>query len=218
MVPSWTARPQLSPGAGRRKQVRFAHEPQHASRGGADVLQHAQACPDLPVALADPWRLGQVPADECKQVRVRPTLVANRGLPKEITVNNGTEFYYSKAMDAWAHCRGVKLDFIRPGRPMENGYIESFNGKLRNECLNAEVFMDLVDARRKLEAWRRDYNEQKPHPSIGNLTPVEYAASLRAETGKPGEASRARGAALRRRRPSSSAVLGRAPKWRAHSS
>ena len=106
-----------------------------------------------------------------------------RGLPEAITVDNGTEFF-SKAMDAWCHSRGVRLDFIRPGRPTENGYIESFNGKLRDECLNAEIFLDLVDARRKLEAWRRDYNENRPHSSIGNLTPVEFATSVRVERGR----------------------------------
>jgi len=95
--------------------------------------------------------------------------------PAEITVDNGTEFY-SKAMDAWAYHRGVKLDFIRPGRPMENGYIESFNGRLRDECLNVELFSDLLDARAKLGAWRQDYNENRPHGSIGNLTPVEFAS------------------------------------------
>jgi len=73
----------------------------------------------------------------------------------------------------------VKLDFIRPGRPMENGYIESFNGRLRDECLNAELFLDLVDAQRKLDAWRNDYNGKRPHTSIGNLTPIEYAESVR---------------------------------------
>jgi len=62
-------------------------------------------------------------------------------------------------MDAWAHRAGVKLDFIRPGRPVQNGYIESFNGRLRDECLNAEIFFDLNDAREKLEHWRRDYNQ-----------------------------------------------------------
>lgn len=115
--------------------------------------------------------------------KVLDRIAAERGYPKEITVDNGTEFF-SKAMDQWSYARRVKLDFIRPGRPMENGFIESFNGKLRDECLNAELFSDLVDARRKLEAWRRDYNEERPHSSIGNLTPVEFAATVRAETGK----------------------------------
>ena len=105
-------------------------------------------------------------------------VAAGRGYPKQITVDNGTEFY-SKAMDSWAYRNGVQLDFIRPGRPMENGYIESFNGRLRDECLNGELFLSLVDAREKLEAWRRDYNEHRPHSSIGNLTPVEFATSVR---------------------------------------
>ena len=119
-----------------------------------------------------------------KVAQVLERVGAGRGLPKEITVDNGTEFF-SKAMDAWCHAHGVRLDFIRPGRPTENGYIESFNGKLRDECLNAELFLDLLDARRKLDAWRRDYNENRPHSSIGNLTPLEYANSVRTERGQP---------------------------------
>jgi putative transposase len=87
-------------------------------------------------------------------------------------------------MDQWAYRRGVKPDFIRPGRPMDNGFIESFNGKLRDECLNGELFLDSVDARRKLAAWRREYNEQRPHSSIGNLTPVELAHTARVVAGK----------------------------------
>jgi putative transposase len=105
-----------------------------------------------------------------------------RAYPKRITVDNGTEFY-SRAMDSWAYRRGVQLDFIRPGRPMENGFIESFNGRLRDECLNGELFLDLLDARRKLAAWRQDYNEKRPHSSIGNLTPIEYAQSVREKRG-----------------------------------
>ena len=109
-------------------------------------------------------------------------MAGRRGYPKEITVDNGTEFF-SKAMDAWAYQRRVKLDFIRPGRPMDNGYIESFNGRLRDECLNAELFSDLLDARTKLDAWRRDYNDNRPHSSIGNLTPTEFAATVRTNEG-----------------------------------
>lgn len=105
-------------------------------------------------------------------------VAAERGYPQLITVDNGSEFY-SKAMDHWAWSHSVKLDFIRPGRPMENGHIESFNGRLRDECLNAELFLDLVDAQRKLDAWRKDYNGKRPHTSIGNLTPIEYAESVR---------------------------------------
>jgi putative transposase len=78
----------------------------------------------------------------------------------------------------------VKLDFIRPGRPTENGFIESFNGRLRDECLNAELFSDLLDARAKLEAWRTDYNENRPHSSIGNLTPIEFANRVSTDEGQ----------------------------------
>ncbi len=91
----------------------------------------------------------------------------------------GTEFT-SKALDHWAYRNGVHLDFIRPGRPVENGYIESFNGKLRDECLNVEVFFNLADARRKLYLWRRDYNHQRPHSALDDRTPAEFAATCAA--------------------------------------
>jgi putative transposase len=95
------------------------------------------------------------------------------GYPKMITVDNGSEFA-SKALDAWAYAQGVKLDFIRPGKPVENAVIESFNGRFRDECLNANVFLSLHDARQKIEAWRIDYNEHRPHGSLGDLTPREF--------------------------------------------
>ena len=88
--------------------------------------------------------------------------------------NNGTELT-SKAMDLWAYSNCVHLDFIRPGRPVENGYIESFNGKLRDECLNVEVFFTLADARHKLEHWHHDYNHQRPHSALNDRTPAEFA-------------------------------------------
>ena len=84
-------------------------------------------------------------------------IVADRGTPQSITVDNGTEFA-SKAVDLWAYQNAVHLNFIRPGRPVENGYIESFNGRLRDEFLNVEVFFSVADARHKLELWRQDYN------------------------------------------------------------
>ena len=80
-----------------------------------------------------------------------------------------------QALDAWAHEHGVKLDFIRPGKPVENAVIESFNGRVRDECLNAQVFVSLHDARQKIETWRIDYNEHRPHSSLGDLTPREFA-------------------------------------------
>jgi putative transposase len=103
-------------------------------------------------------------------------IVVLRGTPESITVDNGSEFA-SKAMDLWAYKNGVHLDFIRPGKPVENGYIESFNGKLRDECLNVEVFFTLADARRKLHLWRRDYNHQRPHSALADRTPAEFAAT-----------------------------------------
>ena len=88
--------------------------------------------------------------------------------------SHGTEFQ-SRALEDWAYRRGVQLDFIRPGKPVENAVIESFNGRFRDECLNANVFVSLHDARQKIEAWRIDYNEHRPHGSLGNLTPREFA-------------------------------------------
>ena len=97
-------------------------------------------------------------------------VVSRRGTPQSITVDNGTEFS-SKAMDLWAYQNGVHLDFIRPGRPVENGYIESFNGRLRDECLNVEVFFSLDDVREILERWRDDYNHYRPHSALSDRTP-----------------------------------------------
>ena len=102
-------------------------------------------------------------------------VIAGRGAPQSITVDNGTEFA-SRAMDLWAYQNGVHLDFIRPGRPVENGYIESFNGRLRDECLNVEVFFTLADARRKLALWHHDYNHNRPHSALADRTPAEFAA------------------------------------------
>ncbi len=98
-----------------------------------------------------------------------------RGYPQSITVDNGTEFC-SKAVDAWAYRKGVALEFIRPGRPVENGFIESFNGRLRDECLNTHLFASLEDARDKLELWREDYNDYRPHGALANLPPAAFAA------------------------------------------
>ena len=99
--------------------------------------------------------------------------------PASITIDHGSEFT-SKALEEWAWRRGVKLDFIRPGKPMENGHIESFNGRLRDECLNVNQFVSLADARAKIEAWRVDYNQHRPHSSLGHLTPSEFIRSRQA--------------------------------------
>jgi putative transposase len=128
---------------------------------------------ECPLLAADTSLSGQRVADLLDGIAVE------RGYPKAITVDNGSEFY-SKAMDSWAYRHGVQLQFIRPGRPVENAFIESFNGRLRDELLNGELFMGLLDARQKLEAWKRDYNQNRPHSSIGDLTPVEFANQVRA--------------------------------------
>ena len=94
--------------------------------------------------------------------------------PLSITVDHGPEFL-SWALEDWAWRNHVKLDFTHPGKPTENGYIESFNGRLRDECLNVNQFLSLEDARAKIEAWRVDYNEHRPHSSLGNLTPSEFS-------------------------------------------
>lgn len=98
-----------------------------------------------------------------------------RGLPQSITVDNGPEFD-GKVLDQWSYRTGVQLAFIRPGKPNENAYIESFNGRFRDECLNEHWFISLAHARRIIEAWRIEYNTERPHSSLGNQTPQEFAA------------------------------------------
>lgn len=100
-------------------------------------------------------------------------IAAVRGLPNRIVVDNGPEFI-SNALDAWAYERGVKLHFIRPGKPVDNAYMESFNGKFRDECLNLHWFMGVGHARDIAEDYRLDYNNERPHSSLGDLTPAEF--------------------------------------------
>ena len=101
-------------------------------------------------------------------------IAAEYGRPKRVRVDNGPEFI-SKDLDLWAYQHDVVLDFSRPGKPTDNAFAESFNGRVRAECLNANWFLSLTDARLKCEAWPRDYNEVRPHSSLGNQTPAERA-------------------------------------------
>ena len=110
-------------------------------------------------------------------VRELERLAERHGKPEVIRIDNGTEFT-SSAVDAWAYRERVKLDFITKGKPTENGHIESFNGKFRDECLNENWFVSLDDARAKIEAYRIDYNEVRPHSSLDNLTPREFTQRL----------------------------------------
>jgi putative transposase len=116
--------------------------------------------------------------------RLLDRLEAMRGLPEVITVDNGPEFA-GRALDAWAYARNIKLHFIRPGKPVENAYIESFNGRFRDECLNEHVFRTIDEARIVIEAWRDDYNRHRPHSSLGNLTPEEFARQERVRQTEP---------------------------------
>ncbi len=109
---------------------------------------------ECPVLEVDHSLTGQ------RVTRVLERIALTRGLPEVITVDNGPEFI-SKAVDAWAYANGVKLHFIQPGKPTQNAYIESFNGKFRDECLNEHVFVSLHDAQQKIETWRQDYNANR---------------------------------------------------------
>ncbi len=102
-------------------------------------------------------------------------VLQQRRAPQAITVNNGGEFV-SRAMDAWAYAHDVRLDFIRPGKPVEHAFIESFNGKLRDECVNSHVFASVAEARVVLDAWREDYNAVRPHSALQDRTPRETGA------------------------------------------
>ena len=116
--------------------------------------------------------------------RVLEELSRQRGAPQVIGVDNGPEFT-GQALDRWAYRRGVKLHFIAPGKPEQNAYVESFNGKFRDECLNEHWFTDLEEAREKIETWRQDYNQRRPHSALGYRTPEEFAAQTAARRASP---------------------------------
>ena len=111
-------------------------------------------------------------------IQVLDRVAASRGYPRSIVLDNGPEFA-GRALDLWAHQHGVLLQFIRPGKPVENAFIESFNGRFREECLSTEWFTSLTDAQRAIETWRQDYNYVRPHSSLGGRTPAEFAMDLK---------------------------------------
>ena len=106
--------------------------------------------------------------------RVLDRLAHHVGLPQTIVVDNGPEFA-GRTLDAWAYAHGVTLRFIRPGKPIENAYVESFNGKFRDECLNEHWFVNLSDAMTVIEGWRVDYNQVRPHSALQQATPEQFA-------------------------------------------
>jgi putative transposase len=110
-------------------------------------------------------------------VKVMSTLIKERNKPKQIFLDNGSEFI-SKALDKWAYEHEIALAFSRPGKPTDNAYIESFNGSFRDECSNMHWFLSLEDAKIKAENWRQDYNNVRPHSALNYLTPAEFAATL----------------------------------------
>ena len=136
-------------------------------RALAIVDDYSRECPAIEVDTSLGGR---------RVVSVLEKLAEVRGLPEVITIDNGPEFA-GRVLDEWAYRKGVKLSFIRPGKPIENAYIESFNGRFRDECLNTNWFMSLKHAREVIEEWRRDYNEVRPHSSLKGATPREYATS-----------------------------------------
>ncbi len=110
-------------------------------------------------------------------VRTMNEVALFRPLPKTIRVDNGPEFL-SRAFDQWAYEKGIKIHYIQPGKPTQNAFIESFNGKLRDECLNENWFISLNHAKKIIETWRNDYNAYRPHRSLGQLTPKEFIEKL----------------------------------------
>ena len=117
-------------------------------------------------------------------VRVLEELAITRALPKEIVLDNGPKFS-GRVLDVWAYTRGVALRFIDPGKPVQNAFAESFNGRLRDECLNESWFTDLEDASVTIEAWRKDYNEARPHSGLAGMTPREFRDTFKPETPNP---------------------------------
>ena len=110
-------------------------------------------------------------------VRVLDRLAETIGLPNLLVMDNGPEFS-GRALDTWAYARGVQLRFIRPGKPIENAFVESFNGKFRDECLNEHWFASVAEARMLIDAWRLDYNTVRPHSALHGATPEQFANSL----------------------------------------
>jgi len=135
-------------------------------RALAIVDDYSRECPAIEVDTS----LGGA-----RVVSLLDRLAETRGLPEIITMDNGPEFA-SRALDEWAYRRGIKLDFIRPGKPVENAFAESFIGRLRDECLNDNWFVSLKHAREVIESWRKDYNMVRPHSSLGGLPPEEFLA------------------------------------------
>ena len=175
LLRSGSARPALS-GANQEWALDFVHDAAASGRkfrALSVVDPYTRECLALEVATS--MGSGQV-------TRVLERIVAERGIPGAIRSDNGPEFT-SRYFVAWCVERKIELVHIEPGKPVQNAYVESFHGKLRDECLNASWFQNLWDARKKIAAWREEYNEERPHSSLGYRTPSEFAASLPGKEG-----------------------------------
>lgn len=133
------------------------------------VDEYTRECPVIAVDTSLP---------SARVIAVLEQLAGQRGLPRRLVVDHGPEFI-SRALDLWAYRRGVELAFIRPGKPVENAYVESFHSRFRDECLNTHWFESLTDACFHIEHWRQDYNAVRPHTSLAGRTPGEFAATLK---------------------------------------
>jgi putative transposase len=127
---------------------------------------------ECPVIVAD------TSLPSARVVAILDQLAGQRGLPRSLIVDHGPEFI-SRALDLWAYRRGIELVFIRPGKPVENAYVESFHSRFRDECLSTHWFETLTDARFHIEHWRQDHNQVRPHTSLAGRTPTEFARALK---------------------------------------
>lgn len=153
-----------------------------------DALANGRTIKVLPIADEYTRKCFRIEVDTSingvRVVRVLDEIGQQEGLPEIIIIDNGPEFI-GKALDAWAYARGIKLAFITPGRPVENAYIESFNGRFRDECLNEHWFMTLDNARKIIEEWRVDYNTKRPHSSLEYMTPEEFIGQEMSKVSTP---------------------------------
>jgi putative transposase len=152
---------------GRRYAMDFVHDRLVTGRRFTCLTMTDPCSKEVPVIAVD------VSIGGARVRRILDRLFTTRPLPDTLILDNGPEFS-GTALDAWAVQRGVHLHFIQPGKPVQNAFIESFNGKFRDECLNEHWFLTLQEAQLMIEAWRREHNEERTHSAIGNLTPMEF--------------------------------------------
>lgn len=145
-----------------------------ALRALTTVDSYTRECPAIEVASGISSR---------QVTRTLDRIIEDRGKPASLRCDNGPEFT-SRHFVAWCEERGIMLHHIQPGKPMQNGHVESFNGRLRDECLNASWFLNLADAKRKIETWRLEYNADRPHSSLAYRTPAEFAQACSALTSR----------------------------------